>query len=138
MAWHISFFQISLCKFSKPWYINLGKILMSKFLLNLFVQISKALVYSKFYFLLEKEFSSDFGPSSPAPPDLARYAPQTAGSSLGPSRVGIFAERSILFDFAHSGRDAFSLSCHCHVGHACELLSPSPRWPTVAASPHRF
>jgi hypothetical protein len=30
------------------------------------VQISKALVYSKIQFLLEKEFSSDFGPSGPA------------------------------------------------------------------------
>jgi hypothetical protein len=27
----------------------------------------------------------------------------------------------ILFDFAHSGRDAFSLSRHCHVGPACQL-----------------
>jgi hypothetical protein len=37
---------------------------MSKFLLNLLVQISKALVYSKIQFLFEKELSSDFGPSS--------------------------------------------------------------------------
>jgi hypothetical protein len=97
---------------------------MSKFLLNLLVQISKALVYSKIQFLFEKEFSSGFGPSSPAPPALARYAPQAAGSPLnplGPSRVGVFVERSIPFDFAHSGRDAFSLSRHCHVGPACQL-----------------
>jgi hypothetical protein len=94
---------------------------MSKFLLNLLVQISKTLVYSKIQFLFKKEFSSDFGPSGPAPPALARYAPQAAGSPLGPSRVGVFAERRIRFDFAHSGRDAFSLSCHCYVGLACQL-----------------
>jgi hypothetical protein len=86
---------------------------MSKFLLNLLVHISKDLVYSKIQFLFEKEFSSDFGPSGPAPPTLARYAPQAAGSPLGPlgpSRVGVFAEWRIPFDFAHSGRDAFPLS----------------------------
>jgi hypothetical protein len=99
---------------------------MSKFPLNLLLQISKALVYLKIQFLFEKEFSSDFGPSGPAPPALARYAPQATGSPLGPlspSRVGIFAERRIPFDFAHSGRDAFSLSRHCHVGPTCQLHS---------------
>jgi hypothetical protein len=97
---------------------------MSKFLLNLLVQISKALVYSKIQFLFEKESSSDFSPSDPAPPALARYAPQAGGSPLGPlgpNRVGVFAERSIPFDFAHSSRDAFSLSRHCQVGPACQL-----------------
>jgi hypothetical protein len=85
------------------------------------MQISKALVYSKIQFLFEKEFSSDFGP---APPALARYAPQATGSPLGPlgpSRIGIFAERHILFNFAHSSRDAFSLSRHCHVGPTYQL-----------------
>jgi hypothetical protein len=97
---------------------------MSKFLLNLLVQISKAFVYSKIQFLFEKEFSSDFGPSGLAPPALARYAPQAAGSPLGPrglSHVGVFAERRIPLNFAHSGIDAFSLARHCHVGPACQL-----------------
>jgi hypothetical protein len=88
---------------------------MSKFLLNLLVKISKALVYSKIQFLFENEFSSDFSPSGPAPPALAHYALQAVGSPLGPlgpSRVGVFAERRIPFDFAHSGRDTFSLSRH--------------------------
>jgi hypothetical protein len=93
---------------------------MSKFLLNLLVQIFKALVYSKIQFLFEKEFSSDFGPSGPAPLALSCYAPQAAGSPLGPSCIGVFAERRIPFDFAHSGRD-ISLSRHCHVGPACQL-----------------
>jgi hypothetical protein len=86
---------------------------MSKFLLNLLVQISKALVYSKIQLLFEKEFSSDFGPSSPTPPVLARFAPQAAGSPLSPfspSSFGVFAERHISFDFAHSSKDIFSLS----------------------------
>jgi hypothetical protein len=97
---------------------------MSKFLLNLLVQIFKALIYSKIHFLFEKQVSSDFGPSGPAPPALARYAPQAAGSPLsplGPSRVGVFAERRISFDFAHSDRDVFSLSRHYHVGSTCQL-----------------
>jgi hypothetical protein len=38
---------------------------MTKFLLNLLVQISKAFIYSKIQFLFEKEFSSTFGPISP-------------------------------------------------------------------------
>jgi hypothetical protein len=69
-------------------------------------------------------FSSYFCPSGPAPPAQARYAPQAAGSPLGPlgpSRVGVFAERRIPFDFAHFGREAFSLSHHSHVGPACQL-----------------
>jgi hypothetical protein len=39
---------------------------MSKFLLNLLLQNSKALVYSKIKFLFRKEFSFTFGPIGPA------------------------------------------------------------------------
>jgi hypothetical protein len=39
---------------------------MSKFFLNLLVQISKAFVYSKIQILFGNHFSSDFGPSGPA------------------------------------------------------------------------
>jgi hypothetical protein len=95
---------------------------VSKFLLNLLMQICKALVYSKIQVLFEKESSSDFGPSGPAPLALARFAPQAAGSPLnpfGPSSLGVFAKRCISFDFAHSGKDAFSLSRHYHVGPTC-------------------
>jgi hypothetical protein len=86
------------------------------------MQISKALLYSKIQFLFKKESSSDFGPSGPAPLALARFAPQAAGSPLspfGPSSLGVFAKRCISFDFAHSGKDAFSLSRHYHVGPTC-------------------
>jgi hypothetical protein len=112
---------------------------MSKFLLNFLVQISKALVYSKIQFLFKKEFSSDFGPFGPAPPALARFTPQAARSplsSFGPNSFGVFAERRISFDFAHSGRDAFSLSRHCHVGPACQL-HPLPHAGRPVAAPPR-
>jgi hypothetical protein len=45
---------------------------MPKFLLNLFLQISKALVNSKIQFLFEKEFSFSFGPIGPAASRPAR------------------------------------------------------------------
>jgi hypothetical protein len=73
---------------------------------------------------IRKEIFLRFHPIFPAPPTLARYAPPAVGSPLGPlgpSRVGVFAERRIPFDFAHSGRDVFSLSRHYHVGSACPL-----------------
>jgi hypothetical protein len=114
---------------------------MSKFLLNLLVLISKALVYSKIQFLFEKEFSSDFGPSGPAPPALARFTPQAAGSPLnpfGPSSFGVSTERRISFDFAHSGRDAFHHSRHCHVGPACQLHPLPHAGQPIAASPRRL
>jgi hypothetical protein len=97
---------------------------MSKFLLNLLVQISKDLVYSKIQFLFGKELSSDFGPTGPASPVLARFAPQAAGSTLSPfglSSLDVFAKRCFSFDFAHSGNNAFSLSRHCHVGPTHQL-----------------
>jgi hypothetical protein len=114
---------------------------MSKFLLNLLVQISKALVYSKIHFLFKKEFSSDFGPSDPAPPTLACFAPQAAGSPLSPfspSSFGACAERRISFDFAHFGRDAFPLSRHYHVGPAYQLHPLPHAGRLVAASPCRL
>jgi hypothetical protein len=101
-----------------------------KFLQNLLVQISKALVYPKILFLFRKEFSSDFGPSDPASPVLARFAPQAAVSTLSPlglSSLGVFAKRCISFDFAHSGNDAFSLSRHCHVRPARPSASSQSR-----------
>jgi hypothetical protein len=68
---------------------------MSKFLLNLLVQISKALVYSKIQFLFEKELSSYFSPSGPALPVLARFArrppgPRSAQAALAYLPKGVF------------------------------------------------
>jgi hypothetical protein len=48
---------------------------MSKFLLNLLLQISKALVNSKIHFLIQKFFFLTFGPA-----DLAAH------SAFGPAR----------------------------------------------------
>jgi hypothetical protein len=66
-------------------------------------------------------------PMWPLRPQAATHALSPLGP-FGPSRVGVFAERRILFDYAHSGRDTFSLSRHCHVGPACQLhpLPPPP------------
>jgi hypothetical protein len=114
---------------------------MSKFLLNLIVQISKVLVYLKIQFLFKKKFFSDFGPSDPPPPALARFAPQAAGSPLspfGPTSFGVFDERRISLDFVHSGRDTFFLSRHCHVGPACQLHPLPHADRPVAASTRRL
>jgi hypothetical protein len=113
---------------------------MSKFLLNLHVQIYKVLVYSKIQFLFGKEFSSDFGPT---PPVLARFAPYAARSTLSPfglSSLDVFAKRCISFDFAHSDNDT-SLS------HVTAMWAPPVSYipfpmPSdlshIAASPHRL
>jgi hypothetical protein len=70
-------------------------------------------------------------PIRPLRPQAAARALSPLGP-LGPSRVVVFAERRILFYFAHFGRDTFSLSRHCHVGSACQLHPLPPRRPTVA------
>jgi hypothetical protein len=67
---------------------------MPKFLLNLFLQISKASVNSKIQFLFGKEFSFAFGPIGPAasrpawPLSPASHRPSLpqAAHALGPSR----------------------------------------------------
>jgi hypothetical protein len=92
---------------------------MSKFLLNLLLQISKALVNSKIQFLFEKNFSSEFSPPGPASPVLARSAPQAAtrARSAHPGLRGlvVFAKSRLFFEFAQPDDDAFFL-CHCHEG----------------------
>jgi hypothetical protein len=97
---------------------------MSKFLLNLLLQISKALVNSKIQFLFEKNFSSEFGPPGPASSVLARSAPQATARVRavhpGQRGLGVFAKSRLFFEFAQPGDDAFFL-CHRHVGPACQL-----------------
>jgi hypothetical protein len=97
---------------------------MSKFLLNLLLQISKALVNSKIQFLFEKNFSSEFGPPGPASPMLACSAPQAMprvrSAHPGLRGLGVFAKSRLFFEFAQPGDDAFFL-CHCHTGPACQL-----------------
>jgi hypothetical protein len=92
---------------------------MSKFLLNLLLQISKALVNSKIQLLFEKNFSSEFGPPGPASPVLARSAPQAAtrarSAHPGLGGLGVIAKNRLYFEFAQPGDDAFSL-CHSQLG----------------------
>jgi hypothetical protein len=66
---------------------------MSKFLLNLLLQISKALVYSKINFLFGKEFSFTFGPISPAASRPSRgplvfFQPAAPPLPTGPQPLG--------------------------------------------------
>jgi hypothetical protein len=70
---------------------------MSKFLLNLLLQISKALVYSKIKFLFGKEFSFTFGPIGPAASQPSRgkllFQPAAPLSPLGLSLSAGLARR---------------------------------------------
>jgi hypothetical protein len=104
---------------------------MSRFLLNLLLQISKALVNSKIQFLIQKSFFLAFGSanlaarsaSGPASPPAAP-SPQAKIVPAGPSspRVGrVFAENT------------FSLS-----DHAFPSRPPLPRLLVNRAPPVRF
>jgi hypothetical protein len=97
---------------------------MSKFLLNLLLQISKALVNSKIQFLFEKNFSSEFGPPGPDSPVLARSTPQATthvcSAHPGLRGLGVFAKSNLFFEFAQPGDDAFFLR-HRHAGPTCQL-----------------
>jgi hypothetical protein len=74
---------------------------MSKFLLNLIVQISKAFVYSKIQILFGNHFSSDSGPA-PSSPAASPQATMRALGPLGLSNLGVFAKRRLFFEFAQS------------------------------------
>jgi hypothetical protein len=91
---------------------------MSKFLLNLLLQISKALVNSKIQFLIQKFFLLTFGPA-----DLAAH------SAFGPAspRVGrIFTGIHFPFWFVPSELAASPASL-CQVGLSCQFhLPPTP------------
>jgi hypothetical protein len=87
---------------------------MSKFLLNLLLQISNAFVYSKIQFVFEKNFSLEFGPPGPASPVLVHSAPQAAahGCSAHPGLrgLGVIAKSRFYFEFAQPGDDTFSVT----------------------------
>jgi hypothetical protein len=104
---------------------------MSKFLLNLLLQISKALVNSKIQFLIQKSFFLAFGPSNlaarsasgPASPPAAP-SPQAEIIPAGPSspRVGLVFAGNM-----------FSLS-----DHAFPSRPPLPRLSVNRAPPIKF
>jgi hypothetical protein len=82
---------------------------MSKFLLNLLLQISKALVNSKIQFLIQKSFFLAFGPANP-PAAPSPWAEIVLAGPSSPCVGRVFAENT------------FSLSIH-----AFPSRSPLPR-----------
>jgi hypothetical protein len=114
---------------------------MSKFLLNLLVQISKALVYSKIQFLFEKEFFLRFRPIRPSP---ARAGPLHPTGRWIPTQPTRPKPRWRICQKAYSLRlcalrQRHLLSLTSLPSGAClSAPSPSPRQPTIAASPHRL
>jgi hypothetical protein len=101
---------------------------MSKFLLYLLLQISKAFVYSKIQFLFENIFSSEFGPPAQPRPcwPAPHHRPPRARSAHPSLRgLGIIAKSRLYFEFAQPGDDAFSL-CHRQAGPTCQI-HPLPR-----------
>jgi hypothetical protein len=108
---------------------------MSKFLLNLLVQISKALVNSKIQFLIQKFLFFAFGPADlaahsalaqPAPlASLLSRAEFNLASPASPCVDGIFAKVRFPFWFAPSELAA-SFSSLCQVGSSCQFCLPPP------------
>jgi hypothetical protein len=108
---------------------------MSKFILNLLVQIFKALVNSKIQFLIQKFFSSlsarpTLRPTRPLaqPAPLASLLSRAKFNHAGPASPcvdGVFAEVCFPFWFAPSELVAF-LSSLCQVGPGCQFRLPPP------------
>jgi hypothetical protein len=116
---------------------------MSKFLLNLLLQISKTLVNSKIQFLIQKFFFLTFGPTDlaahsafgPASP-LALLPLQAETAPAGPPSPHIsriFTGIRFPFWFAPSELAA-SPSSLCQVGPSCQLRPPPQ---AARARPHR-
>jgi hypothetical protein len=122
---------------------------MSKFLLNLLLQISKALVNSEIQFLIRKFFFLAFGPADlaatrpsaqPAPAGLSSLAGQRP--QAGPSRSARAHRwrncRSALSPLIHAFRLAPSLYPPLTQGSHVSAPSSPPRRPTAVRNPlHR-
>jgi hypothetical protein len=117
---------------------------MSKFLLNLLPQISKALVNSKIQFLIQKFLFLLFGPAdlvahsavgpagpaglSPVPQDVAHRPAQAAQPTHA---IGVIVEVRFLLGFMSSVLDAFSLStADAWVPHVSSVFPTAPRMPS--------
>jgi hypothetical protein len=103
---------------------------MSKLLLNLLVQISKALVNLEIQFLIQKFFFLALGPADLAaqPAPLASLLSRAEFNLAGPAspRVdGVFAEVHFPFWFTPSELAA-SFSSLCQVGPGCQIRLPPP------------
>jgi hypothetical protein len=95
---------------------------MSKFLLNLLVQISKALVYSKIKFYSEKNFPATFGPSGLSAQPRPIFFFSTSRFSP-PSQLGL----SLSAGPAHP---------HGPTGHLLLPPAPEPSAHGTAGRPH--
>jgi hypothetical protein len=113
MAWHIVF-----SKNSREAQKNLGKILVSKFLLNLLIEILKVLPNFKFYLNLKIKTLFIFLPLSAHPAQAAVPAHSFPGchlpssDSVGPLTLGVFLGICLPLGFVSSILDVFSLSPH--------------------------
>jgi hypothetical protein len=128
---------------------------MPKFLLNLFLQISKALVNSKIQFSFKKNFSSEFSPLGPAglptPSALACRLAQAVQPLPGPNRPGHLASQPLgprvplayftedVFRFGSRRPEPATFSlCHRHAGPACQFRRlPCAGRPRSEFSPRR-
>jgi hypothetical protein len=117
---------------------------MSKFLLNLLLQISKALVNSKIQFLIRKFFSLLLARPTPRPirplaqPAHRSRRPRKPKSSwpAHPACASVVSSREICFPFritpSRAGRlSLVSLSTGPHLSDS----PSSPRWPTPVGNP---
>jgi hypothetical protein len=113
------------------------KILISKFLLNLLVQISKAMVYSKIKFYSEKKFFCHFRPIRPFGPAAAHsfFFFPTGRAPLFPLGLGLTA--------GPAGPHAGGASPNCHLphrktpqAHPSSAAPPPPPAPPRAAQPY--
>jgi hypothetical protein len=101
---------------------------MSKFLLNLLLQISKALVNSKIQFYSKRIFPQNSAhPAQPRPcwPAPYRRPPRARSAHPGLCCPGVIAKSCLYFEFAQPGDDAFSL-CHHQLGPTYQI-HPLPR-----------
>jgi hypothetical protein len=104
---------------------------MSKFLLNLLLQISKALVNSKIQFLIQKFFFLDFGladlaahlasqPSQPTGRAVPRM-PKAPGRPIQPVRRSRLHGKYVFLFRSRLPEPAASSLCHCHAGSTYQL-----------------
>jgi hypothetical protein len=104
---------------------------MSKFLLNLLLQISKALVNSKIQFLIQKFIFPDFWPGRPRgllglcpSPPTGRTAPRRSkapGRPVQPARRSRLHEKYVFLFRSRLPEPAASSLCHRHAGPTCRL-----------------
>jgi hypothetical protein len=119
---------------------------MSKFLLNLLLQISKALPQSKINFLFGKEFFFTFSPAASRPvrplsPATLPGAPlprvtHARSAHPGLRGLGVIAKSRLFFEFAQPNGYAFPSVTATRAPLVSSVVSPAPPTP-VGISPRR-